>query len=344
MNSHLITGVAAGLTASLCTAVLFLALDARADGDETTDDVPRVVPYNGYLEHDGVPVTGTVDMRFRILDEGIEYFREDLAVQVYAGQFNVVLGAGGGLDAVIANADALELQIILLNDTGDDMDDVTLAGTQAITPVPYAMWSAESADLRVYDTLTVDGFTQINDNFDVNGQVWVDASADVSPGGDGLLTLRDGTTQISIDGNEIMATTDGAVSTLYLNNEGGTTQLGGNLDVNGTAYTGNIVMDDDADISGVDLITGHNDIRLSGDASGGPDVIIAANGNVSGISAVTGSCTWRYSSYNSRGDTQYFDRHNGVACSTNEYMRDWRVQTSGDNFRLGFYCCTITIQ
>ncbi|MCB0837222.1 MAG: hypothetical protein KDD99_11210 [Bacteroidetes bacterium] len=43
---------------------------------------------------------------------------------------------------------------------------------------------------------------------------------------------------------------------------------------------GNIRVADDADIFGLDQIVGFNDLRLSGDATGGPDLLINANGTV----------------------------------------------------------------
>ncbi|MFX4601129.1 hypothetical protein ABTB19_20900, partial [Acinetobacter baumannii] len=43
---------------------------------------------------------------------------------------------------------------------------------------------------------------------------------------------------------------------------------------------GNIRLADDRSIFGLDSLVGYNDLKLYGDATGGPDLYIAANGNV----------------------------------------------------------------
>ena len=53
---------------SLCTAMLVGGLTALADSNPATDQVPRLIPYQGTLEKDGVAVTGQVPLTFSIFD------------------------------------------------------------------------------------------------------------------------------------------------------------------------------------------------------------------------------------------------------------------------------------
>ncbi len=59
-----------------------------------------------------------------------------------------------------------------------------------------------------------------------------------------------------------------------------TLDIVGTLDVSSTSFLNGITLDNDADITGADQIVGWNDLRLYGDASGGPDLFINAAGNI----------------------------------------------------------------
>jgi hypothetical protein len=63
--------------------------------------------------------------------------------------------------------------------------------------------------------------------------------SDVTPGDGGGLTVGPiNGTNIAMDSNEIMARNNGAASTLFLNNDGGNVQTGGDLVVSGTLVIG----------------------------------------------------------------------------------------------------------
>ncbi len=74
-----------------------------------------------------------------------------------------------------------------------------------------------------------------------------------------------------------------ALQTDKLDKTGGV--VSGNLDIDGRLDVGTsggtaIQLFDDADITGADLIQGYNDLRLAGDAVGGADLVIEADGDV----------------------------------------------------------------
>ncbi len=134
----------------LLSAVLLSGRAAHADGDPTTDTVPRVIPYQGVLEIDGGAYNGEVPMTFslyRAATGGSAVWTESQDVVVFNGVFGVTLGAAAAIDATIFAADTLYL--------GVTIDGVEMANRQAITPVPYALWSARSADFTVARDLTV---------------------------------------------------------------------------------------------------------------------------------------------------------------------------------------------
>ena len=60
----------------------------------------------------------------------------------------------------------------------------------------------------------------------------------------------------------------------------GNQYLSGNLTVHGSSNLNGIVLNNDTDISGADEIIGYNDLRLKGDANGGTDVLITADGKL----------------------------------------------------------------
>lgn len=56
--------------------------------------------------------------------------------------------------------------------------------------------------------------------------------------------------------------------------------LSGYLDINGISYLNRIILDNDSDISGVNEIKGFDDLKLFGDNTDGPDIMITADGMV----------------------------------------------------------------
>ncbi|MEO1273264.1 MAG: hypothetical protein AAFX99_34695, partial [Myxococcota bacterium] len=115
-RSQLLVGLVLGIATTL-------ALSAMADGDPTTDDVPRTLPYQGRLELNGEPINATGDDALHIMFElydgptaNVPTYRQSLVVEVYAGRFTATIGPSGldandaevFIDDIIANADDLQ--------------------------------------------------------------------------------------------------------------------------------------------------------------------------------------------------------------------------------------------
>jgi hypothetical protein len=67
---------------------------------------------------------------------------------------------------------------------------------------------------------------------DPQARLHVTGGTDAEPGSGGVLVLGDvDAGNLALDGNELMARNNGAVSTLFLNNDGGDVRVGGTLDV-----------------------------------------------------------------------------------------------------------------
>ena len=106
--------VVPALVAIVCagvTALLITSRDAQADGDATTDGVPRVIAYSGSLQQDGMDVTDVLRMRFSLYDTdtGAAVFEQTQSVEVYGGVFSVLIGPTADnatlLEDVVDNAE-----------------------------------------------------------------------------------------------------------------------------------------------------------------------------------------------------------------------------------------------
>lgn len=149
---------------------------AVADGNPATDQVPRVVPYDGVLEFDGAAVHGATSMRFALhawdeslagtVPSGTPLWSEewsnlnskscagaDCRVPVRAGRFAVQLGRHANIMPTIQDADDVCLSIAVQNGSGW----VALGGCQRFTPAPTALWSASGSNPHIAGNLTVDG-------------------------------------------------------------------------------------------------------------------------------------------------------------------------------------------
>ncbi|MEO1267483.1 MAG: hypothetical protein AAFX99_05250 [Myxococcota bacterium] len=189
-SSHVLV-LAAGLVLGTIATV---SISAIADGDPTTDQVPRMFPYQGYMELDGVPLnTEALDMTFALYDgaEAVEpVYRQDLTVEVYAGRFTASIGPVGRgpnnedvfIEQVIANADDLHLGITLLGSPEDPEDDIELSNRQRLHASPYAIWTTSATNLNVANNITIDGAAQIRDGLTVDGaaQIGDDLTVDES--------------------------------------------------------------------------------------------------------------------------------------------------------------------
>lgn len=146
---------------------------AHADGDPATDGVPRVVPYEGIVEADGVGVDGALAVRFEIYDGTVAVWSEEQTVTVHAGRFAALLGSTTPIDPVFEAADDLTLGVTVLNGPGLD-DDVPLSGRQRFVPVPYALWAATSSDLTVARDLFVTRNVEVTGATRFNGPLTFD--------------------------------------------------------------------------------------------------------------------------------------------------------------------------
>ncbi len=151
---------------------------AQVDGDPATEEVPRVVPYDGVINLDGQPFDGLMDMRFSLYaapDGGEAVWAErwaqvdERAVTVTGGRFAVNLGAFTPIEDTILDAGTLYLGIEVRR--AGDGAFVALGGRQRINPVPYAMWSAASADLEVAGELEVGGHATVGGDARVTGEL-----------------------------------------------------------------------------------------------------------------------------------------------------------------------------
>ncbi len=157
---------------SAATALVISSRDADADGIATTDTVPRRIAYSGTLEADGGAYSGEVEMRFTLWDGDTALWTEEYTgarpVIVHAGTFEVLLGQyAAGLETAIAGADALTLGIEVRIVGAPDW--IPLAGRQAVTPVPYSMWSMRGANFTVAQDLAVGRDATVGRNLDVVG-------------------------------------------------------------------------------------------------------------------------------------------------------------------------------
>ncbi|MEL6180798.1 MAG: hypothetical protein AAFS10_17685, partial [Myxococcota bacterium] len=125
-------------------AILATTFTVFADGDPTTDSVPRAIPYEGVLELNGQPIHAVGEdaiwVEFALYD-GTEsdtpVYIQRIALDVYAGRFAAAIGpvddTGTPIEEVIRAADGLMLGMTLLGDDLDDpSDDVVMTNRQRI--------------------------------------------------------------------------------------------------------------------------------------------------------------------------------------------------------------------
>ena len=167
---------------------------ALADGDPTTDDVPRTLPYNGILELNGQPVNASGEeailIEFALFDgHGAEAptYTQQILVDVYAGRFTATIGPLGQsaqdeeieITEVITAADDLYLGMTLLGDPENPDDDIALNNRQRIHASPYAMWTTSATNLDVAADLLVRGNATVG-SLDVQGNAQVGGGMNVA--------------------------------------------------------------------------------------------------------------------------------------------------------------------
>jgi len=133
-----------------CVILVLLGVQAAADQNAATDDVPMLIPYRGILERDGRPVTLTGSdaplMTFELVDgaaaDAPTVFSQTMQVNVYQGRFMALLGGDGACDGclqrAIADGDELYVQV--------SVNGTTLSDHQRLLLSPYAVWATHAAD------------------------------------------------------------------------------------------------------------------------------------------------------------------------------------------------------
>ena len=159
---------------------LITPLTASAgDGDTGTSNIlsPMVIPYEGVLMLDGQPMTGQHTLRFTLWDSptasannNVAYREVQAAVNFYNGRFSVALGTGTNqfrsVSTAVADGEKLYLSVSIQDQNNNFVD---LSGRQVIEAVPFAAWSANSADLSVGGNATINGNVTVGGTLDVTG-------------------------------------------------------------------------------------------------------------------------------------------------------------------------------
>ncbi len=172
------------LAGLLMGSLLALGANVMADGDPTTDQVARTLPYQGTLEVDGQPLQATgeqaLPMEFQLYASQADehpVYRQQIIVEVFSGRFTTIIGPLG-LDAegnevevsqVIQAADDLHLGMVVLGDLEDPEDDIVLAGRQRIHATPYALWTTSATDMSIARNLVIGGDAQVGGGLNVEG-------------------------------------------------------------------------------------------------------------------------------------------------------------------------------
>lgn len=160
---------------AILPVLLLLSPALLADGDPSTDNVPRLFSYGGVLERDGQGLSGEVTLTFQIYDgddaqNTSPVWIETQRVPIYAGRFSVLLGecddlgvtercplgdetSGVYIADIVRNADDLHLGVIVDDGNGP----VALQHLKRWLPVAFAQMATNAADFDVANRLSVKG-------------------------------------------------------------------------------------------------------------------------------------------------------------------------------------------
>ncbi len=272
--SYLVPGICIGV-------ILAMALTTMANDTELDSD-PRVFPYKGYLEFDGEPFAGNVDVQFTVTDDDSCSFTEEHdSVATYGGHFAVSIGSvEGDVPDCVFDSERVFIQVGVRN--ADSVEAyTTLSGSQRIYPVPFAYWAGEGSDMKIDGNATVGSNLVVMGNADLQGALDVGLDAEIegqltarnttdigsSNSGGGLIVGNPNGNNVRIDGNEIQRFSNGNTGALILNQHGGNINFGGNL----------------LDVNDNTLNVGEN-LAIAGNAT--------ATGNVQGVNlTATGNAT-----------------------------------------------------
>ncbi len=252
---------------------------ANNDGSNATEEVPRVIPYQGVLELNGVPYNGPMDVRFALFGNQTlgnagstdaecltdthclwsEEYSGNNAQQVYQGRFNSTLGSVNSIESTIYDAGPLFLGIQVRGP--QDQNWVALDNRQQITPVPFAFWSTQSTNLNVGNNAQIDGSLTVNTHADVLGNITVGGVIQTH---EDELTIRQGDENVFLLNNTGDAYIRKSLRVSTLGSRNGVTEL----EVQGDGLlTGDLMANNFVDHSGLNLTTmaervNRQDIRI----------------------------------------------------------------------------------
>ena len=268
--------------------ILSASFGVMADGDPTTDDVPRTLPYQGVLELNGEPVNAEGLNALHILfelydgqDAEAPAYSQPIIVEVYSGRFTATIGPLG-LNAdneevivseVITAADDLYLGMTLLGDPDNPEDDIALSNRQRIHASPYAMWTTSATNFNVARDAVVGRNLEVGANLIAGGDVAVG----------GAIVPRVGDKGLDWPDNAFGGSRDDAWIRYYQDGEGEDTalQIGVDNDVNDNLEFyqngavrmningGNVNITNNLDVGG--SINGNFGLSVSGDFTVGRD-------------------------------------------------------------------------
>ena len=199
-------------------------------------------------------------------------WREEQAINIYEGRFSAAIGAGTKLNAgaasfrdVILDGEALFLSIEI-EDAAIPGTFVALSGRQPLEATPYAAWSKSAPGFSVAGAL------------DVGTSALITGSESSGVSSAGVLTLKNGSQVMVLDGNEI----DSSAALALQSNSGDKTHVAGPLDVPGALTTSSTAL-----LNGALSVTSTASMSGRLTASGG---LTASSGlDISGGLAVSGA-------------------------------------------------------
>jgi hypothetical protein len=188
------------------TGVLLLLLFGMGIGAATAQVVtgdygtpPKLVPYTGYLEDNGIPVSGSVDLSFFVVASPADpsssaLWQEDhTGVVASGGKFAVTLGQSTGFGTLFADYGELFV--------GVSIDGTDLDGRQRLVSAPYGISAGEARNFTVRGTLDVTGQSTLNGGLAVTGDVSVsgDHTQEVRAGAGVRLRKNGNISRVSFD-------------------------------------------------------------------------------------------------------------------------------------------------
>lgn len=130
------------LTASVFTVALLGGWQALADVWSEPGGVPRLVPYRGHLELDGVPVDGALSLAVSIYDA------EAGGELLWGPETNLTTAVNGDFSLMLGQSLPIDPEILSEGDAwiGFSVDGTDLTGRQRLGSAPYAMRALEAVN------------------------------------------------------------------------------------------------------------------------------------------------------------------------------------------------------